>query len=60
MRGDPVALEKDLDGVRRQPHLDLATGEAVRDAVEVRLDLDVVVDADAAQPPFGIGVGLAR
>src|SRR6185437_15731051 len=40
MRGDPVALEKDLDSARRQPHLDLTTGEAVRDAVEVGLDLD--------------------
>jgi hypothetical protein len=25
MRGDPLALEKDLDGARRQPDLDLAT-----------------------------------
>ena len=60
MRGDPLALEKDLDSARRQPHLDLTTGEAVRDAVEVGLDLDVVVDADPAQPPFGKSVGLAR
>ena len=44
---------------RRQPHLDLAASEAVRDAVEVRLDLDMVVDADPAQPPFGEGVGFA-
>ena len=35
---DPLALEKDLDGARRQPNLDLAAGEAVGDAVEVRLD----------------------
>ena len=60
MRGDPLALEEDLDGARRQPHLDLGAGEAVRDAVEVGLDLDVVVDADPAQPPFGEGIGLAR
>ena len=53
MRGDPLALEKDLDGARRQPDLDLAAGEAVGHAIEVRLDLDVVIDADAAQPPFG-------
>ena len=49
MRGDPLALEEDLDGARRQPHLDLAAGEAVGHAVEMRLDLDVVVDADPAQ-----------
>src|SRR5205085_10303136 len=59
MRGDPLALEKDLDGLRRQPYLNLAAGEAVRHAVEVRLDLDVVIDADPAQPPFGKGIGLA-
>jgi hypothetical protein len=35
-------------------------GEAVGNAVEVSLDQDVVIDADAAQPPFGKGVGLAR
>ena len=59
MRGDPLALQEDLDGARRQPHLDLAAGEAVGHAVEVRLDLDVVIDADAAQPPFGEDIGLA-
>ena len=58
MRGDALALEEDLDGARRQPHLDLAPGEAVRHAVEVRLDLDVVIDADPPQPSFGIGVRL--
>ena len=38
MRGDPLALDKDLDGARRQPDLDLAAGEAIGDAVEVSLD----------------------
>src|SRR5713101_6652889 len=59
MRADALALQKDLDGTRRQPHLDLAAGEAVGDAVEVALDLDVIIDADPAQPPFGEGIGLA-
>src|SRR5438045_9703765 len=59
MRGDPLALEKDLDGSRRQPYLNLAAGEEVSHAVEVRLDLDVVIAADPAQPPFGKGIGLA-
>jgi len=27
MSGDPFALQKDLDGARRQPHLDLAAGK---------------------------------
>ena len=59
MRGNPLTFEKDLDGARRQPHLDLAAGEAVGHAVEVRLDLDVIIEADPAQPPFGKGIGLA-
>jgi hypothetical protein len=37
MRDNPLTFEKDLDGARRQPHLDLAAGEAVGHAVEVRL-----------------------
>src|ERR1700688_3118126 len=46
-----LALKKDLAGARRQPHLALAAGEAVGDAVEVSLALDVVIDADPPQPP---------
>ena len=60
MRGDPLALEKDLDGARRQPHLDLAPGEAVGDAVKMRLDLDVIIDADPPQAPLGEVIGLGR
>src|SRR5580698_393596 len=60
MRGDTLALEKDHDGTRREPHLDFAAGEAVGHAVEVSLDLDVVIDADAAQAPLGEGIRLAR
>ena len=42
----------------RQTDLDLAAGEPVGDAVEVSLDQDVIIDADAAQPPLGEGIGL--
>src|SRR5260370_32198849 len=59
MSGDPLALQKDLDGTRRQPHLDLAAGKAIGDAIEMALELDMVVDADPAHAPFGEGVGLA-
>src|SRR3954463_1183428 len=59
MRGDPLALEKDLDGSRRQPYLNLAAGGAGRDALEVPLVLDVLIEPDPAQPPFGKGIGLA-
>jgi len=50
MRGDALAPEKDFDGLRRQPHLDLTAGEAVRDAVVMVLDRDVVIDARPAAP----------
>src|SRR6516225_4761386 len=58
MRRDPLALQKDLDGLRRQPHLDLAAGETVRDVVKVSVNLDVVIDADTPQAPFGKAIGL--
>ncbi len=37
-------MQKISTGVRRQAHLDLAARKAMRDAVEVSRDLDVVVD----------------
>ena len=46
MSGDALALEKDLDGARGQPHLDFAAGKAIRHAVEMTLELDMVVDTD--------------
>jgi hypothetical protein len=58
MRRDPLTLKKDLDGLRRQPHLDFVAGEAVRDTIKVGLDLDVVIDTDTAQAPFGKAIGL--
>src|ERR1700680_3735591 len=39
--------------------LPLRFGRSGGSTVEVRLDLDVVIDADPAQPPFGKGIGLA-
>src|SRR5205823_7124297 len=35
MSGDPLALQKDLNGSRRQPHLHLVAGKAVGHAVEM-------------------------
>src|SRR3954470_13863290 len=45
MRGDPLALVENLDGAGGEADLDLGADEAMRDAVVVRLDLDVIVDA---------------
>src|SRR5271169_2444660 len=60
MSSDPLALQKDLNSARRQPNLDFASGKAVRDAVEMALELDMVVDADPADPPLGKAIGLRR
>jgi hypothetical protein len=53
MRGDPLALVENLDGAGGEAHLDLGADKAVRDALVMRLDFDVIVDADAADPPLG-------
>ena len=60
MSGNPLALQKDLDGSRSQPHLHLAAGKAIGDAVEMALELDMVIDADPANAPFGKAIGLRR
>ena len=60
MRGDPAVLVEDLDGVGREPHVDLAAAQRVGDAVERVLDLDVVVDVDPGLAPLGVLVALGR
>ena len=60
MRGDPLAFEENLDGPHRQPRVDLGAGAAMGHAVIMGGDLDVIVDADAASPPFRELVRLGR
>ena len=60
MSSDPLALQKDLNGARCQPRLDLAPGKTVGDAVEMALELDMVIDADPTDAPFGKAIGLRR
>ena len=60
MRGDPPPLRVDFDGRRRKPHLHQVMDELVRHAVEVTVDLDVVVDADPARFPLGQDVATGR
>ena len=52
MRGDPFAPVENLDGAGGEADLDLGADEAMRDAVVVRLDLDMIVDADPTDPPL--------
>ena len=60
MRGDPLALDENLDGPHRQSRVDLGAGEAMGHAVIMGGDLDVIIDPDAACPPFRELVGLGR
>ena len=58
MRGDPLASGKYLDGTAGEPDLDLGAGEAMRHAVIMLVDIDVIIDPDTTGAPFGEHVGL--
>ena len=60
MCGDPLALGEYLDGTAGEPDLDLGTGKAMRHAVIMLVDIDVIIDPDAAGAPFGEHVRLGR
>jgi Recombinase len=60
VHGDSLALDADLHGAAGEPHLDITAREPVRNAVEVALRLDVVVDSDPAHAPLGEDVGFGR
>jgi hypothetical protein len=42
-----------ISTMRTVSRTSIGTGEAMRHAVEMAIDIDVIVDADATQPPFG-------
>src|SRR5436305_10175852 len=59
----PLPLDRMCTAIRSptgEPHLHLAAGEAVGNAVEVPLYIDVVTDADPAHAPLGEHIGLDR
>src|SRR5262249_22949581 len=62
MHSDAFTLGEDLDRAGGETHFNLGAGEAMRHAVEVVLDIDVVVDADTTDSPLGeyVGLDLAR
>ena len=53
-------LKKTSTVARREARLDARVHELIRHAVEVVVDLDVVVDVDATRLPFGELVARAR
>ena len=60
MRRHALATQEDLDGSGGDPCLDFVADQAVRNAVVVLGDLDVVVEIDATALPFRVLVGLLR
>jgi hypothetical protein len=58
--GNALAAMEYLDGARGDADIDLFADQGVRHRIEEALDLDVVIKADAGQPPFGIDVFRCR
>src|SRR5829696_8887111 len=60
MGGDPLALGEHLDGSPGHPRFDGLASEAIRHAVIMAVDIDMIIDADATDAPLGEQVGLDR
>src|SRR5262249_45885606 len=60
MRGNPLALGKNLDGTAGKAHLDFGASEVMRNAVKMACDIDMVVDTDTTHAPFGEDIGFGR
>ena len=60
MGGNPLTPGEHLDGARGEPHLDRVLREAVGHAVIMPVDIDVIIDADPSDTPFGEHIGLDR
>ena len=60
MGGDPLAVVETFDRGGGDAHLDLLLHQAVRDAVVVAVDVDVVVDVDDRRLPLGEFVARGR
>src|SRR6266851_6168648 len=52
MRGAAPPVEEDFDGARREARLDPLVHELIRHAVEIVVNLDVIIDVDATRLPF--------
>ena len=55
-----IIRRENLHGAGSEAHLDFTAAIAVRNAVEVLADVNVIVDADATQAPFGEHVRRSR
>src|SRR6266851_6890157 len=57
---DALAFVEQLDGALGNARLDLLAQQAVRHRVVMAVDVDMIVERDAALAPLGIDVGLDR
>src|SRR5271166_3412821 len=55
---DTLAFIKDFNSSRRKAHLQLLVRKAIRHAVIVIVNLDVIIDTRAPNAPFAVSVGL--
>jgi hypothetical protein len=53
MGGDAFAAVEQFDGAAGDPYVDLLADQRMRDRIEERLDLDMVVEPDPGDAPFG-------
>jgi len=56
--GDALAFAEHFHRARRKAHLKLVFGEAVGNAIIVVLDLHMIVEPGAPNPPLGVNVRL--
>ena len=60
MHGDTLAFAEQLDRVGGDTRVELLADQPVRNRVIVRVDVDVIIARDAADPPLGVFVRLSR
>ena len=56
--GDPLTFVEDLDGVGRDPRLDLLTGKPIGHGVIMLVDIDMIIEASPADFPFRKDISL--
>ena len=60
MNGDALAFAEQLDGVGGDARVELLADQPMRHRVIMPVDVDVIIERDAADPPLGVFVGLGR
>jgi len=60
MNGDALGSMEDLDDAAGHAHFHLLPEQGVRHRVEEAIDLDVIIERDAGEAPFGVFVSRVR